>query len=108
MAANEASARRKPSGRPKGKSKLDEVVDETFGTGGIDHVLARAIVGVFGLSVIAFLLLMIGSAGGWLHGQMAGFVMFVPFVGLPLGLIMMIVLTIRMGAKRARQAREQR
>ncbi|MBO9578593.1 MAG: hypothetical protein J7480_07485 [Microbacteriaceae bacterium] len=69
----------------------------------LDRVFAAMIVGIIVLSVIAMILLMIGSAGGWLTGSLYATVWAVPFVGLPIAVILMIVVTIRIALRRRRE-----
>lgn len=75
----------------------------------LDRVLASMIVGIIGLAVIAIIVYMIGTAGGWLldgQGGVSGigqatFAVF--FLGLPIAIILMIVVTIRIAIRRRRE-----
>ena len=72
----------------------------------LDRVLAAMIVGILALVVISFLIYMAGSMGGWLTGALLIVVAYIPFFGLPIALIFMIVLVIRVGRRRMRESRE--
>ena len=72
----------------------------------LDRVLASMIVGILALVVLSFILYMVGSMGGWLTGALLIVVAYIPFFGLPIALIFMIVLVIRVGRRRMRESRE--
>ncbi len=72
----------------------------------LDRVLAAMIVGILALVVISFLIYMAGSMGGWLTGALLIVVAYIPFFGLPIALIFMIVLVIRVARRRMRESRE--
>lgn len=85
---------------PRGVAEFSRVSDNR-----LDRVLAAMIVGILALVVISFILYMLGSVGGWLTGPLATVVVFIPFFGLPLALIVMLVLVIRVGRRRMRESR---
>lgn len=62
-------------------------------------------VGIIVVAVIAFILLMVGSSGGWLDGPLYVLVYYIPFIGLPVALVLMITLTILMAVRRSRANR---
>lgn len=70
----------------------------------LDRVLASMIVGIIVLSVVAIIVYMIGTAGGWLVGATAYIVWAVFFVGLPIAIVLMIVVTIRIAIRRRRES----
>lgn len=72
----------------------------------VDRVLAAMIVGILALVVVSFLLYMIGTAAGWLTGGFETVVAFIPFFGLPLAVVLMLVLVIRVARRRMRESRE--
>jgi len=65
------------------------------------------IVGIIVLCLAAMVLNMFGTAGGWLSGGLYQAVVLLPFVGLPIAIILMIVVTVRLGARRRRQAQRR-
>lgn len=72
----------------------------------IDRVLASMIVGILALVVVSFFIYMLGSMGGWLTGALLVVIAYIPFFGLPLALILMLVLVIRVARRRMRESRE--
>jgi len=72
----------------------------------VDRVLGAMFIGIMGLSILSFLVLMIGSFAGWLDGALYSTVMYIPFIGLPLAIVLMITVTVRTARRRAREARE--
>lgn len=84
----------------KSPAKTSDAGDNPF-----DRALAAMLVGIIVLVVVAFLLLMIGTAGGWLDGPLASAVILVPFIGLPLAIVIMLTLTIRVAVRRSRENR---
>jgi len=70
-------------------------------------VLAAMIVGIIIISVVSIIVYMIGTSGGWLVGPAAYSIWAIFFVGLPIAIILMIVVTIRIGIRRRRES-EQR
>lgn len=72
----------------------------------LDRVLAAMIVGILALVIVSFIVYMAGSMGGWLAGALLTIVAFIPFFGLPLALVFMIVLVIRVARRRMRESRE--
>lgn len=72
----------------------------------VDGVLAATIVGLIALVVVSFVVYMFGSVGGWLTGVPQQIVAFIPFFGLPLAIILMLVLVVRVGRRRMRESRE--
>ena len=73
--------------------------------GALERTLAAMFVGIIVLSVAAFLVLMIGSASGWLDEQAYALLLTLVMVGLPLAIVLMIVLTVRLAIRRARENR---
>ena len=82
-------------------AEFSKVSDSRF-----DRVLAAMIVGILALTIISFLVYMTGSIGGWLTGALLVVVAYIPFFGLPLALIFMVVLAIRVARRRMRESRE--
>ena len=82
-------------------AEFSKVGDSRF-----DRVLAAMIVGVLGLTVVSFIVFMVGTMGGWLTGGLLFAVAYIPFFGLPIALIFMVVLVIRVGRRRMRESRE--
>ena len=82
-------------------AEFSKVSDSRF-----DRVLAAMIVGILALTIISFLVYMTGSIGGWLTGALLVVVAYIPFFGLPLALIFMVVLVIRVARRRMRESRE--
>ncbi len=81
--------------------------------GRLDRILAYMVAGVVGLSILAFLAVIIGTAAG--AGTNGGFgkgawpvVVFVPWVGLPLGFLLIVALIVLTGVRRSREARRNR
>ncbi len=68
----------------------------------LDSVLAAMIVGIIIISVVAMIFYMIGTAGGWMVGTFAAMVWVLPFVGLPIAIILMLVVLIRVAVRRSR------
>lgn len=77
-----------------------------MGDSRFDRVLAAMIVGMLGLTIVSFIVFMVGTMGGWLTGALLVAVVYIPFFGLPLALIFMVVLVIRVGHRRMRESRE--
>ncbi len=76
----------------------------------IDTVLAAMIVGIIVLSAISMILYMIGTSAGWFiagnHITPIGqSIWILPFVGLPIAVILMVVVLIRVGVRRSRANR---
>ncbi len=84
-------------------SRADDTDGPALGTP--ERILAAIFVGIIVLTVIAFIVLMAGSAGGWLDGALYMFVYYIPFLGLPIALVLMIVLTIMLAVRRSRANR---
>ncbi len=70
-----------------------------------DGVLAAMIVGLIVLSVLCMIFYMIGTAGGWLTGSTAATVWFTPFLGLPIAVILMLIVTVRIAVRRSRASK---
>jgi hypothetical protein len=71
------------------------------------------VAGVVGLSILAFVAIIIGTAAG--AGNDGGFgrglwpvVFWLPYVGLPLGVLLIIGLVVTSAIRRSREARENR
>jgi hypothetical protein len=75
-----------------------------------ERILAYMVAAAVGLSIIAFLSIIIGTAAGVRNfGEGIWPVAFVlPLIGLPIGLILMIVLIVTSGLRRGREARDAR
>ena len=73
-----------------------------------ERILAFMVASAIGLSLIAFIAIIIGTAAGVSDfGQGVWPVVFMlPLVGLPLGLAFMIVLIVVSGLRRGREARD--
>jgi len=79
----------------------------------IERILAYMVAGVVGLSILAFIAVIIGTATG--VGDNDGFsqglwpaILTLPLYGLPLGFVLIIALMIFSGLRRAREARQNR
>jgi uncharacterized membrane protein len=74
----------------------------------IERVLAFMIAGIVGLSIVAFLAVIIATASGLKGDQFTGgfwqTVAILPGVGLPLGFLSIVVLIIISGRRRSREA----
>jgi len=75
-----------------------------LGDNTVDRVLGAMFIGIMALSILSFIVLMIGSFAGWLTGALYSVVMYIPFIGLPLAIILMIIVTVRTARRRAREA----
>jgi len=75
--------------------------------GALERSLAVVFVLLIVVSVAAFIVLMVGSAGGWIGEALYGVVLAVPFIGLPLALVIIVVLTVMSGARRSRANRRR-
>ncbi|HWL02353.1 MAG TPA: hypothetical protein VNQ52_08285 [Microbacteriaceae bacterium] len=73
----------------------------------LDRVLAAMIVGIIGLSVVAIVLYVIGTASAW-PSAITTTLWAVFFFGLPVAIIIMIVVTIRISIRRRRENEQQR
>jgi hypothetical protein len=80
--------------------------------GRLERILAYMVAGVVGLSILAFLAVILGTAAG--IGDNDGFsqgvwpaVLTLPLFGLPLGFVLIIALMISSGLRRAREARQK-
>ena len=73
----------------------------------LERILAGMFVGIIVLTVIAFLVLMAGSAGGWLGEQLYALLLGVTMFGLPVAIVLMLVLTIMLAVRRARANRDR-
>jgi hypothetical protein len=81
--------------------------------GRLERVLAYMVAGVVGLSILAFVAVIIGTAAG--AGADDGFsrgvwpaVIWLPYFGLPLGIILIIGLVVASALRRSRDARKNR
>ena len=79
----------------------------------LDRILAYLVAGVMGLSILAFVAVIIGTATG--AGADGGFgrgvwpiVLTLPLFGLPLGFLLIISLLVMTGVRRSREARQGR
>lgn len=90
------------------------VTNQTPQTSGrIERILAYMVAGVVGLSILAFLAVIIGTVAG--VGANGGFGMGVwpfvfmfPAIGLPVGFVAIITLMVLTGIRRSREARQNR
>jgi hypothetical protein len=80
--------------------------------GRLERILAYMVAGVVGLSILAFLAVILGTALG--VGDDDGFsqgvwpaVLTLPLFGLPLGFLLIIALMVSSGLRRAREARQK-
>ena len=78
----------------------------------LEKILANMVAGVVGLSILAFLAVILGTAVG--VGDNDGFskgvwpaVLTLPLFGLPIGFLLVITLMIVSGLRRAREARQK-
>ncbi|WP_104192062.1 hypothetical protein [Cryobacterium sp. Y82] len=79
----------------------------------LERVLAYMVASVVGLSILAFIAVIIATAMG--VGQNDGFsrgiwppIFILPLYGLPIGFVLIIVLIISVGVRRSRAARRDR
>ncbi|WP_241979529.1 hypothetical protein [Cryobacterium suzukii] len=79
----------------------------------LERVLAYMVASVVGLSILAFIAVIIATAMG--VGQNDGFsrgiwppIFILPLYGLPIGFVLIIVLIISVGVRRSREARRNR
>jgi len=80
--------------------------DDFLGADRWDRIIGGAFFGIMLLSVVAFIILMIGAFTGFLNAsntQLYALLLGIPFVGLPLAVILLIVLVVRMTARRRRE-----
>ncbi len=71
-----------------------------------DRVIGGMFFGIMVLSVVAFILLMVGSATGFLNESNKQFyapLLGIPYFGLPIALILLVVLVVRMAMRRRRE-----
>ena len=76
-----------------------------------ERILAYMFVAIVGLSILAFIAVMIGTAVG--AGENDGFsqgiwpvVLMLPLIGLPIGFLLLITLLIVNGVRRTRESRQ--
>lgn len=86
------------------------IADSTSRT---ERILAYMVAGVVGLSILAFVAMLIGTASG--VGDNDGFsqgvwpfVITLPLIGLPLGFLLLIGLLVVNGIRRSREAKAKR
>lgn len=76
-----------------------------------ERILAFMIAAIVGLSILAFLTVIIATASGLKGNEFTGgfwqFVALLPSVGLPVGFVMIIVLIVLSGRRRSREARDE-
>jgi uncharacterized membrane protein len=76
-----------------------------------ERVLAFMIAGIVGLSIVAFLTVIIATASGLPGNQFKGgfwqAVALLPGVGLPIGFLLIIVLIVISGLRRSREAKAE-
>jgi len=98
------------SGAPRGDRQGQGRQREPFlGSNRVDRVLGGMFIGVMAISVIAFFVLMVGGGTGMLNDSntsLYGIILVIPFVGLPLAIVLLIVLTVRMAMERRRANRD--
>ncbi|NYF09908.1 hypothetical protein HDC94_001064 [Leifsonia sp. AK011] len=75
-----------------------------------ERILAYMVVAAVGLSVLSFLALIIATAVGTTGEQFSAFpwptIIVLPLVGLPIGLVLMIVLLVLTAVRRGREAKD--
>lgn len=78
-----------------------------------ERILAYMVAGVVGLSILAFLSIIIGTAAG--AGANDGFskgvwpvIIWLPYFGLPLGVLLLVGLVVTSALRRGREARKNR
>jgi hypothetical protein len=78
----------------------------------VERILAFMVAAAVGLSILAFLAVIIGTGVGLKAADFSGgiwpVVFFLPLVGLPLGLILIIALIVTSGIRRGREAKDAR
>lgn len=78
----------------------------------LERVLAYMVAGVIGVSIIAFLAVIIGTASGLTQTDLGTgawpVVVLFPLIGLPIAFILIIVLLITSSVRRSREARASR
>ena len=73
----------------------------------LERILAFMVASAIGLSILCFLLVIIGSVAGWDFSQNPlNTIFFLPMIALPLGLILIVVLLITSGIRRGREAKD--
>jgi ABC-type dipeptide/oligopeptide/nickel transport system permease component len=76
----------------------------------LERVLGFMIFGIVGLSVICFLAIIIGTAAGMQRADFASgiwpMVSVIPFVGLPLAMILLVALFLVVARRRGRAAKD--
>jgi len=71
-----------------------------------DRIIGAAFFGVMILSIVAFIVLMFGAFTGFLNTsntELYALLLGVPFIGLPIAVILLIVLLVRMTIRRRRE-----
>lgn len=80
--------------------------------GRIERILAYMVAGVVGLSIIAFLAVIIGTATGMKANDFGSgawpMIIVLPWYGLPVGFLAIITLMVMTGIRRSREARQKR
>lgn len=81
--------------------------------GRIERILAYMVAGVVGLSILAFVAIIVGTVAG--VGDNGGFsqgpwpiIFTLPYVGLPVGFVAIVALMLITGIRRSREARQNR
>ena len=77
-----------------------------------ERILAFMVASAIGLSIVCFLAIIIGTAAGLKSADFSGgawpVIFVLPLLGLPAGLVLMIVLIIISGLRRGRDAKDAR
>jgi uncharacterized membrane protein len=78
----------------------------------VERILAFMVLSAVGLSIVAFIAIIIGTGVGLKAADFSGgiwpVVFVLPLVGLPIGLVLMIALIIISGIRRGREAKDAR
>lgn len=88
------------------------MAEQTQGPRRIERILAYMIAAVVGLSILCFLALIIGTAAGVTAEQFSAapwpMIVVLPAIGLPLGLLLLVVLLIVTAIRRGRESKDAR
>jgi uncharacterized membrane protein len=78
----------------------------------VERILAFMVASAVGLSIVAFLAIIIGTGVGLKAADFSGgiwpVVFVLPLVGLPIGLVLLIALIVISGIRRGREAKDAR
>lgn len=91
---------------------MDVTTQSPHSVGRLERILAYMVASVVGMSIICFLAVIIGTAVGVRADAYADgawpVVLFIPYVGLPLGFVLIITLMVIVGVRRSRENRQGR